>query len=606
MKKAIKRILSVFLFISCICFLMHALSCNIYAYDEGDPCPNSSDPTGVAGCNGHLVIDVVVSPTCAREGMGNLVCDTCGNIFDQGVTIPKTAHNYVKDYADEPTCTSTGTQYYKCNVCGNSTSETIPALGHNYDDEVTKEPTCLEKGTRLYTCKRCGGTKTGDIDPLGHDYVSKITTEATCENEGVRTYTCSRCKKSYTEKITALGHDYVHEDKEATCAEDGYSKDVCSRCKKEQDVTTYKALGHDVTFKVDKQATCIENGSESGVCTRCNETITNVLPALGHKYPDEWTTEKKATIFSEGLESKTCETCGDVETQVIPKADATPVVVGTGATLAAAAVGIYFGVIKPKTAAKIIEAAKDVAVEEAVEKLLPSIESRTIVSCSDNKDFITFLKAQRYIQMISTSIEELDECVEENEPDLIIADILDEEKYNDFIENLDEENKYSLLISADILENKKEELDNLIKEEKLVAYCDIETNNYVKLVKLVLPICKPSLTSDEGLENIGMVADALGIPFISTITNLYESGREIKETIQEGELGVSETSTIIGDIASILGLDKIGSVTDLIDDVYTIKDTIRSQKGTYDVAEGVDASKDIVDIVSDVSEVLKK
>ena len=140
----------------------------------------------------------------------------------------------------------------------------------------------------------------------------------------------------------------------------------------------------------------------------------------------------------------------------------------------------------------------------------------------------------------------------------------------------------------------------LQEEKKIVNYVEYGKDAYDALIRLVLPILKPKLNSDESLENIGMVADALGIPGISALINVYVSGRDIKNTLAEGELGVSGTATVISDLASILGLDTVASVAGLVDDVDTIKAAFDKEAGTYEEAEGVASAKDMVEVVSDL------
>lgn len=116
----------------------------------------------------------------------------------------------------------------------------------------------------------------------------------------------------------------------------------------------------------------------------------------------------------------------------------------------------------------------------------------------------------------------------------------------------------------------------------------------------MLPVLKPKAGSDESLENIGSMADLLGIPVISTVLSAYTSGRDIKAVLDEGDIGVSETATIIGDIASILGLDTLGSVVGLVGDVESIRDAADEEAGAYERKEGVSGAKDIVEVVTDL------
>ena len=143
-------------------------------------------------------------------------------------------------------------------------------------------------------------------------------------------------------------------------------------------------------------------------------------------------------------------------------------------------------------------------------------------------------------------------------------------------------------------------MDKLVEDKKIVNYVAYGCGAYEALVKLILPVLKPDIKSDESLDNLGKIADAMGIPFISTLVNVYTSGKDIKETLEEGELGVSETAAIIGDIASILGLDKLADVAGLVDDVDSIRKAIDEESGAHEEVSGVKAGKDIVEVVGDI------
>ncbi|MBQ5805607.1 MAG: hypothetical protein IIW22_07535 [Erysipelotrichaceae bacterium] len=108
------------------------------------------------------------------------------------------------------------------------------------------------------------------------------------------------------------------------------------------------------------------------------------------------------------------------------------------------------------------------------------------------------------------------------------------------------------------------------------------------------------MNSDETLGNIGMVADALGIPYVSRVIDVYVTGRDLKTTLEEEDKGISETATIIGDIASILGFDKVASVAGLVDDIDSIKSAMDKESGVHEKSAGIEGAKDIVDVVSDI------
>ena len=69
---------------------------------------------------------------------------------------------------------------------------------------------------------------------------------------------------------------------------------------------------------IDTAATCEETGSKHGVCIVCGETVTEVIPALGH-LSSTWIIDKTATCGDIGRKHKNCILCGVVtETEIIP------------------------------------------------------------------------------------------------------------------------------------------------------------------------------------------------------------------------------------------------------------------------------------------------
>ncbi|MCI7741125.1 MAG: CehA/McbA family metallohydrolase [Clostridiales bacterium] len=72
---------------------------------------------------------------------------------------------------------------------------------------------------------------------------------------------------------------------------------------------------HEYTWTTTKEATCTEDGLKTGVCS-CTDTVTEVIPATGHKF-GEWTTTKKATCTEDGREARICANCGLTETRAI-------------------------------------------------------------------------------------------------------------------------------------------------------------------------------------------------------------------------------------------------------------------------------------------------
>ena len=64
---------------------------------------------------------------------------------------------------------------------------------------------------------------------------------------------------------------------------------------------------------VTKEATCTKEGAQESVCTECGDKISEVIPAKGHTWNDDFTTDKAATCTEEGAESIHCAVCGEIK-----------------------------------------------------------------------------------------------------------------------------------------------------------------------------------------------------------------------------------------------------------------------------------------------------
>ena len=612
MKRTIK-ILTVFL-------ILAGIFCRgITEHDHEDDCGHShslfpvhvvhalgfGDAYGICPlCGEPLIITEYEAPTCTQAGSFGYRCTTtgCANSGTlQFGSEPALGHNYQSVETNAATCTETGTRIYTCSRsgCNASYTETIPALGHDYQPTVILEADCLNGGIIEYECSRCGNSYRESTAALGHDYHSSVTKAATCTESGIRTYRCSRCSKSYTETIKALGHSYTYEETEATCTEDGHKIGTCSRCGNVTDEVS-PALGHDLgEAKIIKEASCEEDGLKEAECMRCGEKITEIIPKTGHKYPEEWTIEKDAGLFSDGLKVKICEYCGDRIEEIIPAAISPMMLLEGGGVLAIAGAGLYYFWKRKK---KIVE---ETIVDK--KKIKPKIETKTIVIDSADEKFIKLLKGQSHLKVATVNHEEstLAETAEEKEPDLIICDVPTKEALNELTDLKKEsfpDTPLALILEEKAMKGNLKTLKKLKEDKIILDHMPSGTSPYQMMVRFVLPVLKPEMNSDETLDNIGQIADFLGIPGISSAINVYVSGRDIKSTLEEGELGVVEGATIIGDVASIMGWDKVGDIAGLVNDVDAIKTAFKKDGGAYERKKGVKAAKDISEVVSDLTD----
>ena len=552
MKSKNIKIISVFLLVFLFIMLLSPYGSHIvHAVSPGDVVGTCTQPTPVAvgsTCGGSLIlVEINEMPTCTSAGYGYAQCDRCG----EGIyyDIPATGHSYGAETVIPATCTTNGSGTSTCVVCGNVSTRVIKASGHKY--EVISEVSCTEDGKKV--CKRCGHE---EITPMtGHDYEQTDIVFSSCTEQGSMTEICTLCGDEKTEIITALGHKYQYETVDPTCTDDGH---------------------------------------KTGVCQRCGDISDETIPAIGHDYPDEWTLVNESTIAREGLQTKTCMRCGLVLSEILPKKSPLPLIIGTVGGLSVTA-GLAFGI---KGIVKKRRLAKNLA-EKTTELIKPELEDKVLTVCvgEEYNEFVDLLKSKHFLEVTRVEPEELAASLEESAPDLLIAQIIDSDAADSFPDNeIIGDTPVALIIPDDLFE---------MNAERFGRYDHVSGLKSANqgLVKLVLPILKPNLGSDESLDNIGLVADLLGIPVIPTVIDLFVNGRDIKSTIQDSEeIGVSETAVIISDIAAILGLDTLSGVAGLVDDVDSIKAAVDNEAGTNEVKNAAVGAADIVEVVSDLFE----
>lgn len=247
-------------------------------------------------------------------------------------------HTMIYHPAVEPTCDTPGSvQYWHCDECGN---DYLDEKGHERIDDVTIDilphipvvdqgipADCENDGlTEGSHCATCGEVIVAQevIPALGHE-IGTFTrvSNPTCTQTGLETSVCTRCGETIERIIPATGHtEEVIPGTPATCTETGLSEGVlCSVCGAvlvEQEVVPAKGHTYGETVVIE-EASCLRNGKQESVCKDCGETITEIIPALGHDRVYEPAIE--ATCETSGRTGRVvCDRCGMVleEGETIP------------------------------------------------------------------------------------------------------------------------------------------------------------------------------------------------------------------------------------------------------------------------------------------------
>ena len=267
--------------------------------------------------------------TCGADGSYDLVtyCSVCNDVIKtENKTIDATGNHTLGDYIiDSPaTCKLPGSKHKECKNCDYKTvAEEIPVIAHTeaIREENVVNATCKTDGSYdLVTyCSVCNDVIKTEKMTIGATGIHTEATrkenvvEATCGKDGsydLVTY-CSVCTveiKRETIIVIAstdsceLTFKYVS----PTCVKDGYSCDVCINCGRENNLTIYRATGHN--FAGDTtiiEATCTQGGEKRVKCTRCDETkLIEKTDTINHNY----------IVLSEAV-APTCETPGKSETK---------------------------------------------------------------------------------------------------------------------------------------------------------------------------------------------------------------------------------------------------------------------------------------------------
>lgn len=500
-------------------------------------------------------------PTCTVAGIKQEECAQCGQIRNS--PIPELGHNFSETVIKNPTCTENGLTQKACTRCNESSNITTNALGHNFANWNTSKPaTCITQGEEVRTCSQCNKKESRIINALGHNFTNwKTIKKVTCTENGKDSRACTRCNKEETKTVKALNHNFSEWKtiNEPTCIDDGIETRTCSRCNKEEN-NSIKALGHEMTnMELKKNPTCIDKGYKQALCKRCNKELGEDINPLGHNY-SEFVVIKEPSLNQKGYKEKKCTRCNNILREEIPaltfieyaKENPTTVALTSIAIIGVSTASIYFFLTKKaaKTGVKLIGKS---LVAKTSRQLLKELEIKIIdLIATENeysKSLSETLKKMPMIKFNFDNIENYQELIEEQDPDLIIFELSNT--------NINEINKFEdikvLVIGSNtIIDNHINELIQLKKDKTIVNYTTYDKNI---TTTILLPLYKPELDIDNSLEGLSLVLSVFGLEWAANILDLLSSGKEIHDIVKEGDPDSVDKLTILADACAIFGID---------------------------------------------------
>ena len=498
--------------------------------------------------------------TCQDEGTVVELCRYCQH--RKQTNTPKINHTWNDIGTTQATCTAAGIKQEECSQCGQIRNSLIPELGHNFSETVIRNPTCTENGLTQKACTRCNESSNITTNALGHNFTNwKTIKKVTCTEDGKDSRACTRCNKEENKTVKALNHDFSEWKiiNEPTCIDDGKEIRTCLRCNKEEN-NSIKALGHEMTnMELKKNPTCIDKGYKQALCKRCNKELSEDINPLGHNF-SEFVVIKEPSLNQKGYKEKRCIRCNNILREEIPaltfieyaKENPTTVALTSIAIIGVSTASIYFFLTKKvaKTGVKLIGKS---LVAKTSRQLLKELEIKTIdLIATENeysKSLSETLKKMPMIKFNFDNIENYQELIEEQDPDLIIFELSNA--------NINEINKFEdikvLVIGSNIIiDNHINELIQLKKDKTIVNYTTYDKNI---TTTILLPLYKPELDIDNSLEGLSLVLSVFGLEWAANILDLLSSGKEIHDIVKEGDPDSVDKLTVLADACAIFGID---------------------------------------------------
>lgn len=185
--------------------------------------------------------------------------------------------------------------------------------GYHKDTEIGRVPaTETQDGYILYQCEICQREYEYKLFAGDHDWNEwTVEKEASCYQSGRKRRVCTSHETHYQTEIIPAAHKYVETVKQPGCSEAGERQLQCSVCDTMKTETFGEPLGHEYKGTVTLKARCNVEGMKTYTCIRCDDSYTEPLPALEHKY-GEWIIDQEPSEGTAGSRHKACENgCGE-------------------------------------------------------------------------------------------------------------------------------------------------------------------------------------------------------------------------------------------------------------------------------------------------------
>lgn len=258
-------------------------------------------------CEDEGMYEIVIEPTCWREGLMKVVCTECNANGTKVIPVSDEHHWEAKIPAEgeityvAPTCEDDGYQVCVCRFHQDIEHiEVIPATGHSFTKyESDGNAKCGEDGTKTAKCDNCSATETviDEGSALTHTEGKWIITGGSCKGDCEAYMSCFYCKEPMSDIQSFMA-------------------------KRDGDKIITGSHPNCTTYIVNP--TCITDGYIAKRCPDCNEIFSieyaDNLKA-GHTMEEKWTQTKAATCNEEGEERRDCTSCTFSETRPIAKRD---------------------------------------------------------------------------------------------------------------------------------------------------------------------------------------------------------------------------------------------------------------------------------------------